>query len=58
MIEEGTHETLMKKEGSKYQTMVKSQQIERINDDDDKEDTMNLKETMEEDEKMMCMFIF
>jgi ABC-type multidrug transport system ATPase subunit len=35
VIEEGTHETLMGKTGSKYEEMVKNQQVEKINDDDD-----------------------
>ncbi len=35
VIEEGTHETLMAKEGSKYEEMVKNQQVEKINNDDD-----------------------
>jgi ABC-type multidrug transport system ATPase subunit len=35
VIEEGTHETLMGKEGSKYEEMVKNQQIEKLNNDDD-----------------------
>ncbi|CAF3938234.1 unnamed protein product, partial [Rotaria sordida] len=34
VIEQGTHETLMTKEGGKYQSMVKHQQMERINDDE------------------------
>jgi ABC-type multidrug transport system ATPase subunit len=35
VIEEGTHETLMAKEGSKYEDMIKNQQVEKINNDDD-----------------------
>ena len=35
VIEQGTHETLMAKEGGKYQSMVKSQQMERTHDDKD-----------------------
>ncbi|CAF1331651.1 unnamed protein product [Rotaria sordida] len=34
VIEQGTHETLMTKEGGKYQSMVKHQQMERITDDE------------------------
>ncbi|CAF1343363.1 unnamed protein product [Rotaria sordida] len=49
VIEQGTHETLMAKEGGKYQSMVKCQQIERINDDQD--DMMSIQKTTEEDEK-------
>ncbi|CAF5065163.1 unnamed protein product, partial [Rotaria sp. Silwood1] len=33
VIEQGTHETLMKKEGGKYQVMFNRQQMETINDD-------------------------
>jgi ABC-type multidrug transport system ATPase subunit len=54
VIEQGIHETLMAKEGGKYQTMVESQQMERINDD--KDDTMNM-DKMTEDDILMCMFI-
>ncbi|UJR20034.1 hypothetical protein I4U23_023168 [Adineta vaga] len=35
VIEEGTHEILMAKEGSKYQEMIKNQQVEKFNDDED-----------------------
>ncbi|CAF1318246.1 unnamed protein product [Rotaria sordida] len=49
VIEQGTHETLMAKEGGKYQAMVKLQQMERINDDQD--DMMSIQKTTEEDEK-------
>lgn len=56
VIEQGTHETLMAKEGGKYQKMVKSQQIERTNDDYDHIISMTKKD--DEDEKQTCMFIF
>ncbi|CAF1535771.1 unnamed protein product, partial [Rotaria sordida] len=49
IIEEGTHETLMAKEGGKYQAMVKRQQIEGIYDDQD--DMMSIQKATEEDEK-------
>ncbi|CAF1209199.1 unnamed protein product [Rotaria sordida] len=49
VIEEGTHETLMAKEGGKYQAMVKRQQIEGIYDDQD--DMMSIQKATEEDEK-------
>ncbi|CAF1544603.1 unnamed protein product [Adineta ricciae] len=49
VIEQGTHETLMAKEGGKYQKMVKSQQIERTNDDYDHIISMTKKD--DEDEK-------
>jgi ABC-type multidrug transport system ATPase subunit len=53
VIEEGTHETLMAKEGSKYQQMVKSQQIKKTNDDKD-----DIIAKAKEDEKQICMLIF
>ncbi|CAF1641856.1 unnamed protein product, partial [Rotaria sp. Silwood1] len=49
VIEQGKHETLMAKEGGKYQSMVKCQQMERINDDQD--DMMSIQKATEEDEK-------
>ncbi|CAF3163376.1 unnamed protein product [Rotaria sp. Silwood2] len=49
VIEQGTHETLMAKEGGKYQSMVKCQQMESINDDQD--DMMSKQKATEEDEK-------
>ncbi|CAF4877375.1 unnamed protein product [Rotaria sp. Silwood1] len=49
VIEQGTHETLMAKEGGKYQAMVKLQQIEKI--DDEQDDMMSIQKAMEEDEK-------
>ncbi|CAF1262542.1 unnamed protein product [Rotaria sordida] len=49
VIEQGTHETLMVKEGGKYQAMVKRQQMERIYDDQD--DTISIHKPKEEDEK-------
>ncbi len=57
VIEQGTHETLMEKEGGKYQSMVKSQQMKKV--DDDKDDIMNMAKTTEaEDKKSICMRIF
>ncbi|CAF3902571.1 unnamed protein product [Rotaria sp. Silwood1] len=53
VIEQGKHETLMAKEGGKYQSMVKCQQMERINDDQD--DMMSIQKATEEDEKSICM---
>ncbi|CAF3374097.1 unnamed protein product [Rotaria sp. Silwood1] len=49
VIEQGTHETLMTKEGSKYQAMVKRQQMKRIYDDTD--DIMSIQKATEEEEK-------
>ncbi|CAF4208119.1 unnamed protein product, partial [Rotaria sordida] len=48
VIEQGTHETLMVKEGGKYQAMVKRQQMEGIYDDQD--NMMSIKKATEEDE--------
>ncbi|CAF4657532.1 unnamed protein product [Rotaria sp. Silwood1] len=49
VIEQGTPETLMTKEGGKYQAMVKRQQIERIYHDTD--DIMSIQKATEEEEK-------
>ncbi|CAF3835021.1 unnamed protein product, partial [Rotaria sp. Silwood1] len=49
VIEQGTHETLMEKEGGKYQSMIKRQQTGRI--DDDKHDMMSIQKAIEEDKK-------
>jgi ABC-type multidrug transport system fused ATPase/permease subunit len=35
VIEQGTHEILMTKEGGVYQSMVKTQQVEILDDQDD-----------------------
>ncbi|CAF4142407.1 unnamed protein product, partial [Rotaria sordida] len=56
VIEQGTHETLMAKEGGKYQAMVKRQQIVRTNDDND--DMMSMQKATEEEEKLIRMLIF
>ena len=48
VIEEGTHESLMIKEEGKYQTMVKQQHVEGMDDDIDHSTTM---EQMEEDQR-------
>jgi ABC-type transport system involved in cytochrome bd biosynthesis fused ATPase/permease subunit len=47
VIEEGTHEILMGKEGGKYQTMVRKQELIRMNDD--KDSLMNIEQAIEED---------
>ncbi|CAF3918029.1 unnamed protein product [Rotaria sp. Silwood1] len=52
VIEQGTHETLMAKEGGKYQAMVKRQQIERIHDDQD--DQMSIEKAREDDKQSTC----
>jgi hypothetical protein len=56
VIEEGTHETLMAKEGGKYQTMIKRQQLEKKYDDQD--DLTDTEQVIEEDQQSTCMFIF
>jgi ABC-type transport system involved in cytochrome bd biosynthesis fused ATPase/permease subunit len=55
IVEEGTHETLMAHEGSKYQDMVKAQTMERIEDDDSYQvmDKAQIKE--EDNEAQSCM---
>ncbi|CAF4005725.1 unnamed protein product [Rotaria sordida] len=53
VIEQGTHETLMARDGGKYQAMVKRQQIESI--DDDKDNMMSMQKAIEDDEKSTCM---
>ncbi len=55
VIEEGTHYTLMEKENGKYKTMVKSQQVEKL--DDHTKDDFKSMEKIEEDEKDICMLI-
>ena len=47
VLEEGTHETLMAKEGGKYQTMVKRQQVENV--DEDQGSSINKKEIIKEE---------
>ena len=51
VCEEGTHETLMGKEGGKYQAMVRKQLLETMHktEDDDGD--------VEESEESICMFI-
>ncbi|CAF0994260.1 unnamed protein product [Rotaria sordida] len=53
VIEQGTHETLMARDGGKYQAMVKRQQIESI--DDDKDNMMSMQKAIEDDEKLLSM---
>jgi ABC-type glutathione transport system ATPase component len=54
--EEGTHQTLMVKEGGKYQAMVKRQQFEKINDDED--DLINMEQIIDEDQQSTSMSVF
>lgn len=56
IVEEGTHETLMAKEEGKYQAMVKKQQLESTSND--KDEQMNMKQVIEEDQKQMRMLRF
>ncbi|CAF4027162.1 unnamed protein product, partial [Adineta steineri] len=54
VIEEGTHETLLAKEGGKYQTMVKMQQSEKTIYKQDS--LMNMaKATAEDEEQILCL---
>ncbi|CAF3767729.1 unnamed protein product [Rotaria sordida] len=56
VIEQGTHETLMAKEGGKYQAIVKRQQMEGIYDNED--DMMSMQKATEEDEQSIRILIF
>lgn len=56
IIEHGTHETLMGKEGSKYQSMVKNQQSERMEDNENH--TINRGKIVHEDEKHIGTLLF
>jgi ABC-type glutathione transport system ATPase component len=56
VVEEGTHETLMAKEEGKYQAMVKRQQFERIDDDED--NLMSMEQMIEEDRQSISLFRF
>jgi ATP-binding cassette subfamily B (MDR/TAP) protein 1 len=55
VVEQGTHETLLAKEGGRYRAMVEAQKIEMIEDDTD--DVLN-KMQEENVEKQICMLIF
>ncbi|CAF4713184.1 unnamed protein product [Rotaria socialis] len=50
IIEKGTHDSLMAQEDGKYQTMVKRQQMKRIEDNID--DTMTVEQAIEDDENL------
>ncbi|CAF2852602.1 unnamed protein product [Rotaria sp. Silwood2] len=56
VIEEGTHKTLIAKEGGKYQTMIKRQQMARIDDDND--DIMSIDKATEEGKKSISLLTF
>ncbi|CAF3905306.1 unnamed protein product, partial [Adineta steineri] len=51
VIEEGTHETLLAKEGGKYQTMIKMQQSEKTIDTQD--GSVNMTKAVAEDEEQL-----
>ncbi|CAF1391466.1 unnamed protein product [Adineta steineri] len=55
VIEEGTHETLMTKEGGKYQTMVKMQQSEKTIGTQD--GLMNIAKAVAEDEEQLSCLL-
>jgi ABC-type multidrug transport system ATPase subunit len=56
VLEEGTHDSLMRKEGSRYRDMVNAQRTVMIDDDDYK--TINKEQLHEEEEKEICMLFF
>ncbi|CAF4421055.1 unnamed protein product, partial [Adineta steineri] len=51
VIEEGTHDTLLAKEGGRYQTMVKMQQSEKTIDTQD--ELINMRKAADEDEEQI-----
>ncbi|CAF2819548.1 unnamed protein product, partial [Rotaria sp. Silwood2] len=51
VIEQGTHETLMSKEGSQYRKMMKAQQREKMENDVD--EILGLPQTVEDDQKQI-----
>ena len=53
VIEHGTHETLMANGGGKYQTMVKTQLMTTIINNQD--DISNITETIKEDDQQISM---
>ncbi|CAF3268941.1 unnamed protein product [Rotaria socialis] len=55
VIEQGTHDTLMGNEGGKYQELVKRQQMEKI--DDDQDDPIKMQKAKEEEEEAIGMCI-
>ncbi|CAF3519404.1 unnamed protein product [Rotaria sp. Silwood1] len=52
VIEQGTHETLMSKQGSRYREMMKAQQKIKIENDID--ETTSLTQIEEDDQKQIC----
>ncbi|CAF1239230.1 unnamed protein product [Adineta ricciae] len=53
VFEQGTHETLMRIVGGKYQTMIKNQQIQSINEDNQIDENFNMEKIVEEEEKQI-----
>lgn len=51
VIEQGSHETLMAKVGGRYQSMVRAQQMQAMDDDDD---TVNMQENRSYEEELKC----
>ncbi|CAF4243742.1 unnamed protein product, partial [Rotaria magnacalcarata] len=56
VIEQGTHETLIAKDGGKYQSMVKIQQVEET--DEDSDDMMAIEIIRKQSENFIRMFLF
>ncbi len=56
VVEQGTHESLMCKEGGQYQAMVRKQESQRMNDD--KDSLMDMEQVIEEDRQSTGMLIF
>ena len=54
VIEEGTHQTLINKEGGRYKQMVRSQQSERIGDDED--GVTDITKLTKQEEEQICMY--
>ncbi len=52
VIEQGTHDTLMAQQRGKYREMVKAQQLERMEDDEDK--IMSEAQVVVKDQKQIC----
>ena len=52
VCEEGTHDTLMARQGGKYQAMVRKQQLETINKIEDADEM-----DVDESEESICMLI-
>ena len=53
VVEEGTHKTLMMKQGSRYQVMMRRQQTDRKTSD-----VWDVEQEIEDDQQAICMSIF